>query len=280
MKPIFVPFNSTNQFAPNCIQYYETARQKAEAGGTKVKALMLCNPHNPLGRCYPRSTLTALLSFCQTHKIHLIADEIYALSVYTTPDEPLATPFTSILSLDWEALIDPNYLHFCYGMSKDLAGGGLRIGCLWSKNTALQRAVSAVSNFHWSGTISSLLTCTILEDDKFLAEFLTTSCSRLADANMFAKKMLSEAGIEWAPSTNAGYYLWINLSPWLKKEDGKDGWEREEALMQKMMEDKLFLTGGHWQGAEEPGWFRFVFTRKEAMMQEGMKRLKKVTGIA
>lgn len=57
------------------------------------------------------------MSFCQKQGIHLVSDEIYALSVYDSGDAD-AAPFTSILSLDPSALLDSKYLHVLYGMSK------------------------------------------------------------------------------------------------------------------------------------------------------------------
>lgn len=69
------------------------------------------------GQCYPRDTLTAMMRFCQKHRIHLISDEIYALSVFDTGNAD-AIPFTSVLSIDTTDVIDNNYLHVLYGMSK------------------------------------------------------------------------------------------------------------------------------------------------------------------
>ncbi|KAF5871647.1 putative 1-aminocyclopropane-1-carboxylate synthase protein [Botrytis fragariae] len=39
-----------------------------------VKALLIANPHNPLGRCYTPSLLVSL-QFCEKHDIHFISDE-------------------------------------------------------------------------------------------------------------------------------------------------------------------------------------------------------------
>ena len=57
------------------------------------------------------------MKFAQTNKIHLISDEVYALSVYDTGFEE-TVPFTSVLSLNEEGLIDTNLLHVFYGLSK------------------------------------------------------------------------------------------------------------------------------------------------------------------
>lgn len=69
------------------------------------------------GQCYPKETLRGLMALCQKHHIHLISDEIYALSVFDTGN-PDAVPFTSVLSFDATGLIDDDLLHVLYGMSK------------------------------------------------------------------------------------------------------------------------------------------------------------------
>ncbi|KAJ4295205.1 i-AAA protease yme1 [Kalmusia sp. IMI 367209] len=277
MRPIFTPFNGIDQFGSEAFPCYESALASAKQEGIDIKIMILCNPHNPLGRCYPPSSLLSLLKFCNTHKIHLIADEIYAMSVYSLPNNEATTPFTSVLSLNWQEHIDPQYFHHVYGMSKDFSCGGLRIGSLWTLNAELQRAVTALSNFHYSGPVNSLLTYTILEDDEFTASFLGKARQRIADASLLARGLLDEAGIRYLPA-NAGFFLWICLEPWLREEDGVDGWERREADA-PVSGREVFIAGGRMQAAEEPGWFRFVFTKEERLIREGVKRLKKVCGI-
>jgi aspartate/methionine/tyrosine aminotransferase len=57
------------------------------------------------------------MAFCQNHRIHLISDEVYGLSVFDTGN-PDAMSFTSVLSFDTTGLIDDELLHVLYGMSK------------------------------------------------------------------------------------------------------------------------------------------------------------------
>ena len=47
----------------------------------------------------------------------MVSDEIYALSVYDTDEDPVTT-FTSVLSIDNEDLIDTDRVHVLYGLSK------------------------------------------------------------------------------------------------------------------------------------------------------------------
>jgi 1-aminocyclopropane-1-carboxylate synthase len=54
------------------IQHHEDALLNARERGVKVKGMLLCNPHNPLGRCYPREVIEGYLSFCKKYDIHFI----------------------------------------------------------------------------------------------------------------------------------------------------------------------------------------------------------------
>lgn len=60
------------------------------------------------------------MRFCQKHNLHLITDEIYALSTWKNPDFPNAPGFTSVLSIKKDGLIDPSLVHVLWGMSKVL----------------------------------------------------------------------------------------------------------------------------------------------------------------
>ena len=51
-----------------------------------IKAILICNPDNPTGYIYSREELLCIYDFCQANNVHLIMDEIYALSVYNDGD--------------------------------------------------------------------------------------------------------------------------------------------------------------------------------------------------
>lgn len=104
-------------FAPEVVAAYQRALDNAGSAGVKVKALVIVNPHNPLGRTYPVQTLRAIMAFCEKNEIHLISDEIYALSTYAE-DEKYKQGFNSVLSIDSAGLINTDRLHVLYGMSK------------------------------------------------------------------------------------------------------------------------------------------------------------------
>lgn len=57
------------------------------------------------------------MRLCAAKGIHLISDEIYALSVFKWDDRP-SEEFTSVRAIDPTGIIDPSQVHVLYGMSK------------------------------------------------------------------------------------------------------------------------------------------------------------------
>jgi xeroderma pigmentosum group C-complementing protein len=114
---VYATFGEIDQFSTDCVSKYEDALVEAGQKGIRVKALLICNPHNPLGRCYPKETLAALMKFCDKHQIHLVSDEVYALSVFQVEGRKV-DDFVSALSVDPWGLIRTDQIHVLYGLSK------------------------------------------------------------------------------------------------------------------------------------------------------------------
>ena len=265
-----------DQFSRAAVDQYEQALLGIKQNGGTVKSLLLCHPHNPLGRCYTREALVGYMELCKKYRIHLIMDEIYALSVFDVPD-PEATRFESISTFDTDKYIHPDYLHLLYGMSKDTAAGGIRLGCLYTRNLDLRKALGTMSMFHWSGNVTERLTIAMLEDEKWMDTFLKSSVEKLAERNKMVKKMFDAEGVKYYTGANAGFFLWLDLRPFLPSvQDSKDsdGWDREDALTKKLLENRVYITDGRALSAEEPGWYRLIFSRDEKIIQEGFRRYR------
>ncbi|KAH7359711.1 pyridoxal phosphate-dependent transferase [Pyrenochaeta sp. MPI-SDFR-AT-0127] len=266
-------------FDADVVQAFEKALGESEKNGVKIRALLIVNPHNPLGRCYPRSTLLALMHFCARHTIHLISDEIYALSVFPTPLSPSAVPFTSLLSLDPTGIIDANLVHVTYGLSKDFGAAGLKVGALISRNEALKKAVHAVLRFHGVSGPSVAVATAMLEDRDWVRGFIALSRQRIADAYLYFTTRLAEIGIRYYEGGNAGFFLWIDMSPFLPL--GAPGAaaltdaQKEIGLAERLLRSGLVLQPGEEHGVAV-GWFRVVFTMERGVVEEGLRRLEGV----
>lgn len=85
--PVYPPFLSSPEFAGVGLKtvdlldnngVWEIDFDGLEAAVTpNTKLFILCNPHNPVGRVFPRTTLERLAEFCCRHGLVLISDEIH-----------------------------------------------------------------------------------------------------------------------------------------------------------------------------------------------------------
>jgi 1-aminocyclopropane-1-carboxylate synthase len=283
VKCVYASFNGQDQFSlKGAVEGYEAALVEAQAAGTRIRALLVCHPHNPLGQSYPRETLIALMEFCNKHAIHLISDEIYALSTYTLNSGPESTasaprePFRSILSIpNAAAHIDPSLLHVLYGMSKDLAAGGLRIGMLHTRNSELWSCLSAMNQFHWIPGPADAIATAMLEDEVWLDAFLKESQQKLGEMSALTRRLFREKGIPFWEEGRAGFFLWVDLRAWLAGTGKEDLWQAEREVNDRFTKAGVFLTPGEVSRAEEPGWFRVVFSWDEETLREGLSRMFK-----
>ena len=62
-----------------------------------VTLMMLCNPHNPVGKIWSRKDLEKIADLCAKYDVNIISDEIHC--DLTDPDKKY-TPFASISNYD------------------------------------------------------------------------------------------------------------------------------------------------------------------------------------
>lgn len=112
VKCFFSDVEDIDQFSAcaidDILNSFSTTIQQAERQRTPVKVILMCNPHNPVGKCYDAEVLKAIHQFCRAQGLHLVVDEIYALSAF-------GETFRSALSLNE---FPTDNLHVLYGISK------------------------------------------------------------------------------------------------------------------------------------------------------------------
>ncbi|KAI1640709.1 pyridoxal phosphate-dependent transferase [Biscogniauxia mediterranea] len=274
----YISMGDMDQFSPACIAAFDAGFEAAKARGVNVRALIICNPHNPLGQCYPRETLEGLLRLCAAKGIHLISDEIYALSTYARHDRP-SEKFTSVRAIDPVGIIDPAQVHVLYGMSKDFGASGMRLGCVISQNQDFTNATRATCRFSSPSQFSMELAAQLLEDQEFLAQFLQKSDRLLLQNRLLAEDILERAGIEFHKPGNAGFFIWLDLSAHLPTaETNGDAWAAERLLTERFEEAGVIMSSGEPYHAPSPGRFRLIFSVDEETLREGLRRIRLVLG--
>ncbi|PHS68748.1 MAG: aminotransferase [Methylophaga sp.] len=105
--------------------------EQSAASGTKL--LILCSPHNPVGRVWQQQELECILDIARRYQLTIISDEIHADLIY--PDQrhiPLAT------------LADDVAIVTAVSPSKTFNIAGLGLSCLVSNDRQQLRAISKV----------------------------------------------------------------------------------------------------------------------------------------
>jgi aspartate/methionine/tyrosine aminotransferase len=291
IKVVAVTFGDVDPFSLDAVAKYEEALVQSEKSGTKVKALILCSPHNPLGKCYSRETLIAVMRLCQKHCMHLISDEIYALSIWHNPEYPDATTFTSVLSIDTSEIIAPELVHVLWGMSKDFGANGLRIGCVISQhNPALISALKAHALYMFPSGPSDHIACKVLKNDEWTDWYIKENQKRLSENYALTVKFLKEHGVPYYLGSNAAFFVWVDLGQFVRRRgsshvalaglsledsDSKEGNDITAGIMSKLLAQKVFLASGQAFGSERPGWFRIVFSQPREYLDNGLRRMLK-----
>ena len=93
---------------------------------------------------------------------------------------------------------------------------------------------------------------------------------KLAAAHKHVTKGLQDIGIEYLLGSNAGFFIWINLSPYLPKD--LDGEENAEFALAKKLQDAGVFLHPREEHSKRPGWFRLVYTHDPRLVTEGLRR--------
>ncbi|KAH7087018.1 putative acc synthase [Paraphoma chrysanthemicola] len=254
---------------------------RATREGVTVRGVLISNPHNPLGRCYPAETIREIARFCARNNLHLISDEIFALSVYHNSRATNVTPFVSVLGAGLEDCIDSHLVHVMYGMSKDFGATGFRLGVLHSRHEGLIAAVSSISVFGWVPYAVQDLWADMLEDDQFLADFKLENRAVLAKHSTILRSFLDQHNVPYYSNVHAGVFIWVDLRRYLRGNSALDpasspvdvNHDQEATLFQHFIRAGVVISQGSSFGTEELGWYRISFAVEEQALNVGLQRL-------
>lgn len=233
---------------------YDHLRQKFAQG---VKMMILCSPHNPVGRVWTEQELTLLGELCLEYEVKLVTDEIWADLVFP-PHQ-----FTPMAAL-------PEYANQTISLmapSKTFNIAGLHNAAAVIPNPKWKQTFDrALKNFHLnSGNIFAItgFTAAYQHGASWLDELLV-----LLKANcQLAVRMLNEfCGVK-VRQPEGTYLLWLdfrsfNLEP--------------QRIMEVLVEQgRIALSDGRSFGRQGSGFFRMNIGCPQWMVREGIERIQR-----
>lgn len=211
-----------------------------------VKALLFTTPNNPLGTVYSRDELLELLAWSERVGVHVVFDEIYALSVFGE------RPFVSVASL--RPSLGPR-VHVVWAFSKDFGASGLRCGVLLSENPAVLAAVDGLAYWAACSGDTQYLLGELVSDRGFVDTYVRTMQARLGDIYAQVCATLDAHGIAHLPA-EAGFFLICDL----RRHLDEPSWDGEDRLWRRILDEaNVNLTPGSAGHNGEPGFFRLCY---------------------
>lgn len=260
--PIHCDSSNNFQITPQAL---EAAYKTAEAMNMKVRGVLITNPSNPLGATIQRSVLEEILDFVTRKNIHLVSDEIYSGSAFSSEE------FISIAEiLEARKYKNSERVHIVYSLSKDLGLPGFRVGTIYSYNDKVVTTARRMSSFTLISSQTQHLLASMLSNEKFTENYIKTNRERLRKRYEMIIDGLKSARIECLKG-NAGLFCWMNLSP-LLDEPTREG---ELTLWNSILHEvKLNISPGSSCHCSEPGWFRVCFANmSEQTLEIALKRI-------
>ena len=239
-------------------------RTKQELGA-KFKMLVLTSPDNPTGMVYTNSQLEKVTEWCLDNRIHLVVNEIYALSLLNDLDPSQYASFAKIMARE-----KSDYLHLWYALSKDFGISGFRVGMVHTHNKDFLKAFETIGLSHCISNHTQWSLQKILEDHAFVDRFVLENKSALRSSFNLAAQFLDQMSIPYAPAQGS-LFIWADFSQYLK-EPSQEG--ETEFWMRLYQETGVLITPGNGFGHEGYGFFRIVYSCvSQDTLEVGLYRL-------
>lgn len=226
----------------------------------EAKAVMMCSPHNPVGRSWTKEELSAVVGLCARYDVPLICDEIHADFVYAPGKH------TCILSIDGAA---ERTVMLC-AASKTFNVAGLQQSSIVCKNPRMLEALRAEMEAGGvkSGNAFALAATRAAYTD--CDAWLDGLMAYLRENRDFAAQYVAEhmPCVRVTP-LEATYLMWLDCSAL--------GMTQSE-LMQKLGGAHVKVNDGTIFGEEAQGFIRLNIGCPRAQLERALERMQTVLG--
>ncbi len=223
-----------------------------------TKILLLCHPHNPVGRIWSMEVLEQVVQMAASRGVLVLSDEVHA-------DIALEGSLQSILHLDRthnDRVVALNSTGKTFGIP------GLADAYVFTNHSGLRAEIKSLCNQLFTAGHHTFSLEPIHQalgaGEEWLAELLPYLRSNLAFIQEYLEK---EIPVLKPVQPEGTFQLWI---------DARATGKSPEAIEKVLVEHgKLALAQGHWFGEGGPGWVRMNFATPRTKLEQGLHQLKK-----
>ena len=233
---------------------------EAKAADPKAKLLLLCNPHNPVGRVWTPEELRRMGEICLRHGVLVVADEIHCELTYDGHD------YTPFASLSEEFL---RHSVTCTAPSKTFNIAGLQAANIIAADPEIRRKIdrqlvdnelhalnafaveALIAAYNEGGEWLDELKKYLWENYEYLRDFFTRHLPALPVTPL-----------------EATYLVWVDCRT-LKR-------PTTEIARQLLEEEHVWINEGEMYAGE--GFLRINIACPRKTLAEGLERIRKVLG--
>lgn len=236
---------------------FDKLKQLAKEKSTKL--LLLCSPHNPVGRVWSKEELLEVGRICCENQVFVVADEIHCdliMPGYT---------FSSFAGLGKE--IQENAM-ICLSPSKTFNLAGLSSSCIFipdkNRRDIFLKELSKTAQMNRLTSIGfQAVRLAYTKGEAWLSELLAVIWENHLLVKDYLGNFCPDIGVRNLEGT---YLQWLDLR--------KLGWNREEQE-RRMLEENLFFDEGYLFGDEGDGFERVNLACPKTVLEQSLERLRR-----
>ena len=268
-QPVYYPFadginNCGRVIKNNPLRYedgyytidFENLEELVKAPDTKL--MVLCNPHNPVGRVWTREELIRICNLCCDHDVLILSDEIHADLILEGYD------FTSTGVLS-DRISENLIITFAPSKTFNIAGLGASIIVVPNKDIRSRLEKRMLINRYPASNVFGPIAgeAAYKYGDKFVDEVNKYIQGNIDYAIEFVENNLEGVRIVKPEGT---YLVWFDF-----RGTGLRDQEIYSLILEKA---KIAVDIGEWFGPGGEGFVRFNFACPRSIVVEAMNRLK------
>lgn len=220
--------------------------------------MILCNPHNPIGKIWSQETLKRIGDLCARHHVLVVSDEIHC-DIIAPGREYI--PFASVSKTNLNNSIT------CIAPTKAFNLAGLQSACIVVENEVIRQKVNRGINTDEVAEPNSFAITAAMSafnhGEKWLDELNIYIQNNKQIACQYIEENLPMLHVVYSEAT---YLLWIDCS---KVTD--DSVELVEAIKKKT---GLYLSDGYEYGENGKAFVRMNVACPQMRLMDGLKRLR------
>ena len=232
-----------------------------KAADPKAKVLLLCSPHNPVGRVWTYDELSSIGEICLRNQVIVISDEIHCDLVYAGYRH---IPFASISEPFRQNTVT------CTAPSKTFNLAGLKVANIIAADEKIRRKIDKALNVNEVCEINAFAVEAVIaaynEGEGWLNELLLY----LNDNYQFLKTFVaSQLPVIQVSPLEATYLVWMDFSAL-----GKSSGIIADNLLER---ERLWLNKGTMYGENGEGFIRMNIACPQQFLVEGLTKLQAIS---